>query len=582
VPASLPTNAQVAASLDLLADLLEIEGAARHRVLAYRRGASRVRGADRSIAQLAREGRAVELPDIGPTLQAKIVELADTGSIAALEKLKARVPEGLAAVAALTGIGPKRALTLWQELGVTDLEQLAAAVEDGRVRAVPGFGEKTATVLAEQLARPREALGRARISIGRALPVAELLARDLAAAPGVERVEIVGGLRRGAELVHDIDLAGATISPHELAQALCEHPAVERVVSRGPDKTAVETHGGVVVELRASAPESFGNLVQHLTGSAAHNTRLRELARRQGLSVSEHGITHDDDGTRAVHATEDEVYRALGLAPIPPELREDIDEIALAAEDRLPRLVEAGDLRGDLHVHTDWSDGVDDLEAMIAAAEERGYDYVGISDHSKSLAFAGGLDRERLLRQAELIAEVRERHPAIVVARSSEVDILADGALDLDDGTLGELDFAVASIHSGFAQDADRITGRLIAAAEHPAIDALGHPTGRMLGRREQAPIDLEAVVEACARTATALEVNGQPRRLDLDSGMARTARQGGVRLLLSSDAHGTEALALVRYAVLVARRAGATRDDVLNARPWDELAAIRAGRARS
>ena len=236
-----------------------------------------------------------------------------------------------------------------------------------------------------------------------------------------------------------------------------------------------------------------------------------------------------------MHATEDEVYRALGLAPIPPELREDVDEIALAAEDRLPRLVEAGDLRGDLHVHTDWSDGVDDLESMVTAAEERGYDYVGISDHSKSLAFAGGLDRARLLRQAELIAEVRERHAGIVVARSSEVDILADGALDLDDATLGELDFAVASIHSGFAQDGDRLTGRLIAAAEHPAIDALGHPTGRMLGRREQAPIDLEAVVEACARTGTALEVNGQPRRLDLDSAMARIARQGGVRLLLSS-----------------------------------------------
>jgi DNA polymerase (family 10) len=580
VPASLPTNAQVASSLDLLADLLEIDGAVRHRVLAYRRGASRVRGADRSVAELARAGRAVELPDIGPTLQAKIVELADTGEIAALEKLKARLPEGLAAVAALTGIGPKRALALWQELGVGDLEQLAAAVGDGRVQAVPGFGEKTATMLADQLSRPRESLGRTRVSLGRALPVAERLARDLAAAPGVERVEIVGGLRRGAELVHDIDLAGATTRPQELARALCEHPAVERVVSRGRDRTAVETHGGVVVELRASAPESFGNLVQHLTGSAAHNTRLRELARRQGLSVSEHGITRDDDGSRAVHATEDEVYRALGLAPIPPELREDVDEIALAAADRLPRLVEAGDLRGDLHVHSDWSDGVDDIEAMVAAAEERGYAYVGISDHSKSLAFAGGLDRDRLMRQGELIAEVRERHPGIVVARSSEVDILGDGRLDLDDRTLGELDFAVASIHSGFAQDGERLTARLIAAAEHPGIDAIGHPTGRMLGRREQAPIDLAAVVEACARTATALEVNGQPRRLDLDSAMARTAREGGARLLLSSDAHNTEALGLVRYAVLVARRAGATPDDVLNARPFDELAAIRAGRA--
>ena len=577
----LPTNARIAERLQLIGDLLEMEDAVRHRVLAYRRAATRIRATPESVAKMAMEGRATDLPDIGDTLQSKIRELCETGDIAALAKLRERIPEGVAAIARLDGIGPKRAMALWSELGVRDLDELALAVTEGRLDGLAGFGPATRARIAEQLLRRAER-GDApeRVPLGTALPVAEEVAASLRAAVPGSRVEIAGSLRRGRESVHDIDLVGAADRPEDLLDALVALPAVESVLARGEVRAAVATHAGARLELAVGPLGSFGNLLQHATGSAAHNIRLRELAVSRGLSVSEHGIT-DASGT-VTHADEDQVYAALGMYPIPPELREDAGEIDAALAGPLPELITRADLRGELHAHTTWSDGTESVAAMVEAARARGYRYLAISDHSQSLAMAGGLDRERVFRQWEEIAAAGGRHDDITVLRATEVDILADGRLDFDDELLAGFDWVTASMHSGLTQDAARITARVEAAVASPFVDTIGHPTGRMLGRRDSAPIDIDRLVAAAAATGTYLEINGQPRRLDLDSAMARRALGGGARLTLGADAHSGEALGLVRFAVLVARRAGARPEDVGNTRDWPELARGRADRLRA
>jgi DNA polymerase (family 10) len=582
VTGELPTNAEIADRFHLLGDLLEIEGAVRHRVLAYRRAAARIRATPASVAAMALAGRAVDLPDIGTTLQAKVVELSQTGTIAALDAIRERVPEGLAAIAGLEGIGPKRAVALWRDLGVADLDQLAEAVAQGRLGDVAGFGPATRQRLADQLAeRARRGTDEVeRVPLGRALPLAEEIVEHLRAAVPAARVEVAGSLRRGRESVHDIDIVAACERHALLQDALASHPAVERVLARGEARIAVATHVGVRVELAVGPPESFGNLLQHATGSAAHNVRLRELATRRGLSVSEHGVT--GPGGTVVSADEDDVYAALGLAPIPPELREDAGEIEAAQASPLPGLVQASDIRGELHAHTTWSDGTLSVAAMVEAARARGHAYLAISDHSKSLAMAGGLDAERVRRQWDEIDAENARRTDITVLRSTEVDILADGRLDFDDELLAGFDWVTASIHSALTQDAERITARVLAAVENPFVDVIGHPTGRMLDRREPAAIDIARLVEAAARTGTFLEINAQPRRLDLDSAMARQALAAGARLVIGSDAHSAEALGYSRFGVLLARRAGALPADVGNAWEWSALAATRAERLRA
>ena len=578
----LPTNAEIAQRFALLGDLLEIDGAVRHRVTAYRRAAARVRETPTSVAAMAMAGRATDLPDIGATLQSKIVELAETGEIAALEKIRARIPEGLAAIAGLEGIGPKRAVALWRDLGVDDIPALEAAAADGRLDGVAGFGPATRARVAEQLelhaARGGEAAPR--VPLGQALPLAEEIAAALRAAVPGARVEVAGSLRRGRESVHDIDLVAAYDDPAALQDAMAALPEVQRVASRGDSGIAVDTHTGVRVELQVGPPAAFGNLLQHATGSAAHNVRLRELAVRRGLSVSQHGIAGPDGTTPA--AGEDEVYAALGLSAIPPELREDSGEIEVAQAGLVPRLVELGDIRGELHCHTTWSDGTLSVAGMVEAARARGYAYLAISDHSRSLAMAGGLDPDRVRRQWEEVAQEDARHDDITVLKATEVDILADGRVDFDDELLAGFDWVTASIHSAMTQDAERITARVLAAVENPFVDVIGHPTGRMLGRRPPAAVDIGRLADAAARTGTFLEINGQPRRLDLAAALARRALAAGARLMVSADAHSVEALGYVRFAVLLARRAGARAEDVGNAWDWPALAATRAARLRA
>ena len=572
IVAGLPSNPEIAAAFALLGDLLEIDGASRHRVLAYRRAAERIADLDRSFAQLAVDGRATELPDIGDTLQAKTVELVETGDIAALAKLQAKVPAGLAEIARIRGLGPKRAKLLFTHRGIESVHQLREALATGGLDDIPGLGTKTIASIAAQLAQMERFDGTERVTIGRALPLAEQLARDLSGVAGVERVEIAGGLRRGSETVHDIDLVVATTDAAALAAALGAHEAVMDVVSHGEHRVIAKAHSGLLIEIRSGPPESFGNLLQHLTGSAAHNTRLRERAVRMGVSVSEHGIT-SADGEVAVHATEAEVYAALGLAEIPPELREDNDELQLAENDALPDLITAADLRGELHAHTDWSDGRATVEEMVDAAIARGYEYLVITDHSPAQAQANGLSSERRARQRELIRQLDDSRDEVRVVQGIEVDILRDGDLDCPEAELAELDFVVASFHSGFTQSQEKLTERLLAAIENPYVDVIGHPTGRKLGSREHSEVDLDAVIAAAVRTGTALEINAQPRRLDLDGRMARRAREGGAMLSIGADAHTQAALDYRRFGVLIARRAGIEAHQLLNTLRWDEIA---------
>ncbi len=564
-----PGNREIADAFALLGDLLALEGAQRHRIRAYHRGAERVRDATASVADLAVAGRATQLPDIGPTLQAKIVELVETGSIAALEAAKERTPPGLVQIAALPGVGPGRAMALWTALGAGDLDALRAAAAAGRLTDVPGIGPKVAAGIAEALARPGADPGDALVGAGIALPLARAFAASLAAHPDVSRVEIAGGLRRGKEDVHDVDIVVATTAPDAVLAHVAADALVDRVVASGASTIAVASNRGVRVEVSTGPPERFGDLLQHATGSAAHNTRLRERAKRMGVSLSQHGW-RDDDGEGGT-PDEDGVYARLGLRTPPPELREDRGEIEWAASSQpFPRLVTQADLVGQVHVHTTWSDGTESIATMADAARARGHRYLGISDHSRALTLTRGLTPDRVRRQWDEIDRLNAGFDdGFRLLKCTEMDILEDGGLDFDDDLLEGFDLVIASIHSGLAQPADRITARLLAAIASPHVDVIGHPTGRKRPARAGAAIDIDAVVEAAAATGTLLEVNGQPPRQDLDSAMARRALDGGVRLLVSSDAHSVEALGYVEYGIRIARRAGATAADIANAAPW-------------
>lgn len=557
-----PDNDTIAEALALLGDLLELEGADRHRVLAYRRGAARIRATETSVAELAEVGRAVELPDIGATLQAKVVELARSGRIDALERVRARVPEGLVAVAALEGLGPRRAARLHAELGVASLDDLRAALAVGRIREVRGMGEGTETALQAQLDRLARGDDARRVPLGTALWHGGRLAAELRTAPDVTDVVIAGSARWATPTVGDLDIVASESRPGAAAEAI----AASRRVGAPSGRGHVLVDAPVRVELWAGPPESAGNRLQHATGSAAHNVRLRERAVRAGMSVSEHGIVLPDGSTRT-HRDEAGVYGELGLAWIPPELREDHGEIEAAATGALARYVTVADLGGDLHVHSDWSDGRLDIAGMAAAAAARGYRYLGISDHSQRLRMARGLTPDRVRRQWDEIDRLNDAGPPVRILKATEVDILAS-ALDFDDALLEGFDWVTASLHSGFASSGARLTERVLLAIENPHVDAIGHPTGRMIGKRTAADLEIDLIAEAAARTGTALEINGQPQRLDLDADLAARALAAGARLQLSSDAHGPAELATVENAVSIARRAGAGPEDVVNAAP--------------
>jgi DNA polymerase (family 10) len=582
------SNTAIADAFEELGDLYELDGAIVHRVLAYRTAAKTVREAAVSVAALAREGRATELAGIGKTLEEKILALIDTGTIPAAERLRAKFPPGLIALTRLPGLGPKRARLLYEQLGIDSLGALREAALGQRLRTVKRLGPRfEASILAALEALPDEAAVDARgipvrtrrllLPAGLELGAA-LIAGLRECGPQDAQAQIAGSARRGADSLKDLDLVAVTASPAALARCFGDLEQIESVSSSGESGARGRTHSGVAVDLRIAAPEQLGNLLQHFTGSGAHNAALRTRAVRRDQHVSEYGIVEDGGATTRTCRTEAEVYELLELPYIEPELREDRGELTKS----LPSLIELGDIRGDLHCHTVASDGRATISEMALAARARGYEYLAITDHSASHGFGNDVSPAELRRQIERIAEVDAGLQDMRLLAGSEVNILPDGSLDYEDELLEQLDWVVASVHTAFGMDEQRMTERMIAAIEHPLVDVIGHPTGRLIERREPYALDLEAIFAAAARTGTLLEINANPDRRDLSELYARAAVAAGVGIAIDSDAHRTDTLGNMRWGVLTARRGWLTAVDVANTRPWHELERLRKRTRRS
>jgi DNA polymerase (family 10) len=564
------TNAEIAAALEELGVLYELDGAVKYRVLAYSTAAKAIRESPVSVAELAAAGRATEIPGVGKTLAEKIDALLETGEIPAAVKLKAKFPPTLIEVTRVPGLGAKTARRLYEELGVASMEDLKEAAEEERIRELKGLGEKVEeNVLAalERLGEPGEGPGRVLLSTAR--PIAEELAAALREHPAANRVEPAGSVRRWAETCKDIDLIATAEEPAALAAYLAGHELIAAAGNPGPNGVRGQTHNGISVDLRIVAPEAFGNLLQHFTGSQAHNVQLREEAVARGLSVSEHGITETESGEVTLCESEEEVYERLGYSYIEPELREGRGELKAAREGKLPDLVSVADIRGDLHCHTTLSDGRNSLEEMAAAGRERGYAYMAITDHSASHGFGDHVTAERLWERIDEVREWNGGKRGFRLLAGSEVNIGLDGSLDYPDDLVDALDWVVASVHTSFSVSQAAMTERVLTAIENPQVDCIGHLTGRLIGRREPYGIDVEAVVEEAARTGTMLEINGNPNRRDLSEHHARLAREAGATIVLNTDAHGIDTLGNMAYAVATARRAWLTPADIANTRGW-------------
>ncbi len=567
------TNAEIAAALDELGVLYELDGAVKYRVLAYGTAAKAIRESPISIAELAKEGRATEVPGVGKTLAEKIDALLATGEIPAAAKLKAKFPPTLIQVTRVPGLGAKTARRLYDELGVVSLEDLRTAAVGKRIREVKGLGPKVEeNVLArlDQLGEPGEGPGR--LLLSKVRPIAEELAAALREHPTANRVEVAGSARRWAETCKDIDLIATAEEPAALAEHLAGHPLIASAGKPGSKGVRAQTHNGVSVDLRIVAPEAFGNLLQHFTGSQAHNVQLREDAVSRGLSVSEHGVTEVESGDVTLCESEEQVYERLGYAYIEPELREGRGELKAAREGKLPELIAVEDIRGDLHSHTTLSDGRNTLGEMAEAGRARGYAYMAITDHSASHGFGDHVTAERLWERIEEVRELNKGKRGFRLLAGSEVNIGLDGSLDYPDDLLEALDWVVASVHTSFGVGEPAMTERVLAAIENSRVDCIGHLTGRLIGRREPYGIDVEAVAEAAARTGTMLEINGNPNRRDLSEHHARLAIEAGATIVLNTDAHGVDTLDNIAYAVATARRAWLSADQVANTRSWSEF----------
>ena len=564
----LPRNADVADALDELADVSEILGEQGFRVLAYRRAATRIRETGASVAELALQGTAKELPGIGATIESKIVEMTETGSMSALEKRRAEVPAEVRQFLRLPGLGPKTAARIWRELGVTTLEELRVAAEQQRVRTLQGLGAKSEERILEALAKGFGPEPERRGLLGVGLPVVGQVVEELRAHPAAVQVSGAGSVRRGRETFRDLDVIATATDPAALIGHFVTLPWVLEIAARGDTKATVVTKQGLRLDLRVVPPEDFGSLLQHFTGSKDHNVALREEAQRRGLSISEYGVTVVETGEVHRFADEDDLYRFLGYEPIPPELRESSGELQAARNGSLPALVEVGDLVGELHCHSDWSsDGKASIEEMARTARSNGYRFLALTDHSHYLRDG------RMEAQWREIDEVNARVKPFRVLKGVEANIRADGAIDVDDELLAELDWVVASLHHAFDKSP---TERILAAIDHPHVDCIGHLTGRKLNRRAGADVDVEQVVARAVETRTALEINSQPDRLDMRDVHARLAGEAGVLVPVTTDAHSTAALGYRELGVAQARRAWLTKEQVLNTRSWREIAKLR------
>ena len=562
-------NAEIADRFERLAGLLELEGANPFRVRAYRNAARFIRGHSRNLAELLDEGADLaELPGIGRDLAGKIATLVHTGRLPLLEQVTARVPAPLLAMTRIEGLGPKRAKALYRALKVRSLEDLARAARSGRIRELPGFGVRTEQLIAERAARA--ATGERRLRLADAEQVARPLVEYLRRLDGVRQVEVAGSFRRRRETVGDLDVLVGASRGAKVMDRIVHYQDVVEVQAQGTTRATLRLRDDLQVDVRVVPVATFGAALHYFTGSKAHNIAVRRLAMARGLKLNEYGLFRGE--RRLGGRTEAEVFAAVGLPWIPPELREDRGEIEAARRKRLPRLVQLEDIRGDLHCHSRATDGRDTIEAMARAAAARGYQYLSINDHSRHVTVAHGLDRRRLLEQVRAIDRLNARLDGIVILKSVEVDILDDGRLDLPDSALQELDFTVCAVHYGFGYARARQTERILRAMDNPHFAILAHPTGRLINAREPYQIDLERVLEGARERGRIMELNAQPDRLDLDDRACRLAKEIGVKVAISTDAHRVADLDLMRFGLDQGRRGWLEAADVVNTRPLAEL----------
>jgi DNA polymerase (family 10) len=576
-------NLDVARELKLLANLLEIQGANPFRIRAYWNAVNTIEGLSRPLYEMVEAGEDLaELPAIGDNVAAHIVELLQTGSIGRLREVEAEFPRTLVDLMALEGLGPKKARRLFEELGVRTIDDLALAIEAGKLATLEGFGEKSVAKLGRALENHRKRTGRPRLDEAEQL-IAGLL-EHMKRAPGAKRVEVAGSVRRRRETIGDVDLlVQAEGDGTRIVEHFVGYSGAARAEAAGPTKGSIVLGSGLQVDLRVVPKKSFGAALVYFTGSKDHNVALRTRAVREGLRVNEWGVYRvpedaepdtlgPTDGERVAGDTEESVYEALGMEWMPPEIRENRGELDAAASGVLPRLVQLGDLKGDLQMHSTWSDGKASIEVMARACAERGYEYLAMTDHTGAMAMIEGLDPKRARKQWKEIGELRERVPEIEILRSAEVDILKDGTLDMPDDVLEELDLVLVSIHSFFDLDKKKMTDRVLKALSHPTVDILGHPTGRQINRRDPIALDVETILEAAAELSVAVELNANPRRLDLNEAHVHRAKELGVPVVISTDAHSPAGLDDMRFGVDQARRAWLEPKDVLNTRSAKQL----------
>jgi DNA polymerase (family 10) len=557
------TNQQLADIFRRIADLLEIKGEVIYKILAYRKAADNLENLGSDVSGFWREGKLTEIPGVGKAISEKIDELLVTGKLDFLEKLEKEVPPGLIGVLQVPDVGPKKAALFWKQLGVTNLAELESAARGGKLRGLPGMGEKSeARIIAgiDALARRTD-----RTPLGKAWPFAQELIALLRAVPGVKNVEAGGSLRRMRATVGDLDLLAAVEDSSAVMEAFVSHPEVVRVLSQGETKSSVEYGRNLRAQLWVHPPERFGTALQYATGSKDHNVRLRELAQKKGLSLSDQAFLRSD-GSEMLCATEQEVYASLGMPWIPPEMREDRGEVQAALAGKLPVLIESADMLAELHTHSTWSDGKLTIKEMALAARERGKKVLAITDHSASLGVAGGLSVEEIKEQrAEIEAVQRELGDTIRILQGAEVEIRADGSLDFPDEALAELDIVIAALHSSLRQPRQQITERLLRAMHNPNVDIIAHPTGRLIPNREGADLDMDAVLAAAVESGLALEINAHPARLDLDDIYARRAIEMGIHLSINTDAHSASDLDLLFFGIACARRGWVSSSNVIN-----------------
>lgn len=565
-------NIELAEVFTNIAKILKIQNENIFKIRAYERIAETLENMPMEIETIYKTGKLDEIPGVGPAIAQKIGELLETGKLKYYEKLKEAIPTGVLELLNVPDVGPRKAKLFYEELGIDTVEKLEAAALQHQLQSLPGMGKKAEENILRglELYKKREQ----RSPLGIALLAAEGIVAELKPLAEVAQISIAGSLRRRKDTIGDIDILITSLKPENIMEKFVNLPQAKEVLAEGMTKSTILTYQDIQVDLRVVPPDSFGAALLYFTGSQAHNVHLREMAARQRLKINEYGVFQSKDDKKIAGENEQKIYEILGLRYIEPELREDRGEIEAALNNRLPALVEIGDIKGDFHIHTNYSDGFNTIEEIVVAASKRGYQYIAITDHSQSLHIAGGLDEERLLEQIKRIEQINQSLEGITILKGIEVDIKSDGTLDISDAILKRLDIVIAAIHSGFKQERKQLTERLRKAMENPYVDIIAHPTGRIIGYREAYDIDVQEIIQIAAQTNTALEINASPERMDLSDIYVKSAREQGVLLAIDSDAHQISALDHMAYGLAIARRGWLEKEHLLNTLSFDKLQA--------